>query len=166
MDMGMVMDMEEKIKTRIVDIHAYLPVLIELVEQGKEVSLVVTGSSMSPFLCHQRDVIFFHRPQAPFKKGQMVFYQRPNGQYVMHRIARVGTDGLLDLIGDGQLEIEHGVDPTWIFGVVDQVKRKGKILQPGDFWWDFFARVWINMIPLRPLALKLYGLFKHKKTSV
>lgn len=35
---------------RIVDIHAYLPVLMELVEQGESVTLTITGGSMTPFL--------------------------------------------------------------------------------------------------------------------
>lgn len=35
----------------------YIPVLKELVEEGKEVSMMISGSSMNPFLIHQRDYI-------------------------------------------------------------------------------------------------------------
>ena len=34
----------------------YIPVLKELVEEGKEVSMMISGSSMNPFLIHQRDI--------------------------------------------------------------------------------------------------------------
>ena len=35
----------------------YIPVLKELVEEGKEVSMMISGSSMNPFLIHHRDYI-------------------------------------------------------------------------------------------------------------
>ena len=40
---------------RIVDIYEYMPVLIDILQSGKEVNLTVTGSSMAPFLGHLRD---------------------------------------------------------------------------------------------------------------
>lgn len=43
---------------RLVDTRAYVGMLRELVEQGKEVRMVISGSSMAPFLIHGRDSIF------------------------------------------------------------------------------------------------------------
>ena len=63
-------------KKRTVDIHTYLPVLMELLEQGESVSLTVTGNSMSPFLVHGRDQISFQKPSAPLKRGDMAFFRR------------------------------------------------------------------------------------------
>ena len=40
---------------RLVDNDEYIPVLIGLMEEGKEVSMIVSGSSMNPFLIHHRD---------------------------------------------------------------------------------------------------------------
>ena len=54
-------DMAEQ-NRRIVDIHEYLPVLIDIINTGKDVNLIVTGSSMAPFLCHQRDTIIISKP--------------------------------------------------------------------------------------------------------
>ena len=80
-------------KKRTVDIHTYLPVLMELLEQGESVSLTVTGNSMSPFLVHGRDQISFQKPSAPLKRGDMAFFRRENGDYVMHRVLRAEEDG-------------------------------------------------------------------------
>ena len=33
--------------------NVYIPVLKDLVEEGKEVSMMISGSSMNPFLIHQ-----------------------------------------------------------------------------------------------------------------
>ena len=81
--------MDKNTKIREVDIHEYLPVLIDIINTGKDVNLIVTGSSMAPFLCHQRDTIIISKPNGDFFKGQMVFYTRDNGQYVMHRIHHI-----------------------------------------------------------------------------
>ena len=78
---------------KIVDTNAYVSVLRELAEEGRVVSMQIAGSSMSPFLCHRRDYIYFTRPEEELKRGDMVFYQRDSGQYVMHRIWKVRPEG-------------------------------------------------------------------------
>ncbi len=134
-------------KKRTVDIHTYLPVLMELLEQGESVSLTVTGNSMSPFLVHGRDQISFQKPSAPLKRGDMAFFCRVNGDYVMHRVLRAEEDGYF-LVGDGQQEVEGPVPPGQVFAVVTKVCRKGRWIGPGDFWWDFFAGPWLRLLPL------------------
>ena len=105
--MAMGTDMAEQ-NRRIVDIHEYLPVLIDIINTGKDVNLIVTGSSMAPFLCHQRDTIIISKPNGKFFKGQMVFYIRDNGQYVMHRIHHIKNDEFY-IVGDNQIDIEGPV---------------------------------------------------------
>ena len=84
---------------RIVDIDAYMPVLRELLAQGQSVSLTVTGESMSPFLRHGRDQIRLAAVTAPPQRGDMVFFRRRNGQYIMHRVLRRMPDGSLQPLG-------------------------------------------------------------------
>ena len=47
---------------KMMDTRAYVGMLKELVEQGREVRMVISGSSMAPFLIHGRDSIFFRAP--------------------------------------------------------------------------------------------------------
>ena len=147
---------------KIVDTKEYVQVLRELVEEGREVSMVICGSSMSPFLIHQRDSIRFRKPDRPLRRGDMVFYQRDSGQYVMHRICRVRPAGY-DLIGDAQTEIEGPIRRDQIFALVTAVRRKGRWIGPRQFWWVFFEEVWLCLIPLRPFLMKLYAaLISHR----
>ena len=175
MDMGMVITMGMAMETksqdrkipevtrrRIVDIHTYLPVLIDIIKSGKEVSVTVTGSSMAPFLAHLRDSIIVSPPPEQFHRGDMVFFQRKDGAYVMHRIHHI-RDGKLYIVGDNQTQIEGPIDPEQVFGIVRKVIRKGKILQEGDFWWNFFEKVWIRIVPLRPAAVKAVSLVYKMK---
>lgn len=147
---------QQRVAARLVDTAEYVGVLRGLVEEGHEVSMLVSGSSMSPFLIHLRDTIYFKKPDRPLRAGDIVFYQRDSGQYVMHRILRVRGD-VYDIIGDAQTEVERGVRRDQIFAIITRVKRKGKLIGPGDFWWTFFARVWTKLIPLRPLIAWAYA---------
>ena len=146
----------------VIDTREYVGALRSIVEEGREASMMIVGSSMSPFLIHKRDVIVFSAPDSPLKRGDMVFYLRDSGRYVMHRIYKVRKDGYY-LVGDAQREIEGPIRRDQIFARITKVRRKDKWLQAGDFWWEFFARVWIRIIPLRPLAAKLYGIFSRKR---
>lgn len=117
----------------------------------------IAGSSMAPFLVHERDSISFCKPYRKLKTGDMVFYERGNGQFVMHRICGIGPDGY-SIVGDAQTVIERSVSPDCIFALIISVKRKGKWIGPGNFWWFFFSKVWIRLIPMRPLLLRCYGM--------
>lgn len=141
-----------------IDTRTYVSMLRELVEEGREVSMVITGSSMSPFLIHERDTIFFQKPDRKLKRGDMVFYQRVDGQFVMHRIYRVRPNGY-DIVGDAQQEIERGVLREQIFALVTKVERKGKMLKPREFLWEFFAGIWLFVLPIRHVLMRISAIF-------
>ena len=145
-----------------VDTKEYVSMLRELTESGKEVSMLIAGSSMSPFLIHERDSICFKKPDRTLRRGDMVFYQRPGGQYVMHRIYKVSAEGYY-IVGDAQQDIEGPVKREQIFALITKVRRKGKWSAPGDFWWEFFEHVWIRMVPVRRLIIGSYTKLKRIK---
>lgn len=146
---------------RVVDTNEYVTVLRELAGEGRVVSMLVVGSSMSPFLCHKRDYIYFTKPDRELRRGDMVFYQRDTGQYVMHRIYKRKKDDYY-MVGDAQTQIEGPLRGDQIFARIIKVKRKGRIIEPGNFWWEFFEHVWIRIIPLRKVIEKLYPLWGQK----
>lgn len=154
----------ESSNVRRISTQRYISMLRELTQEGKEVSLLISGSSMAPFLVGNRDTVFFRKPDRPLRRGDIVFYQRRTGQYVMHRIQKVirYKDGrcTFNLIGDGQFLIERDIQREQIFAIVTAAERKGKVVQAGDFWWEFFANVWIRMIPLRLPIMKGYQIFR------
>lgn len=78
-----------------VDTKEYISMLRTLIEEGKQVSMIISGSSMAPFLIHARDHICLKSPSGELRKGDMVFYQRSNGEYVMHRIYNVKMKNII-----------------------------------------------------------------------
>ena len=85
--------------------NVYIPVLKDLVEEGKEVSMMISGSSMNPFLIHQRDYILMKKPEEELKAGIWCF-QRRDEAYVMHRIHHINKEGKLFIIGDAQVDMK------------------------------------------------------------
>ena len=150
--------MEER--PRQMDAWTYLPVLMELLDQGRQVTLTVTGGSMAPFLVHGRDAICFSRPKERLRRGDMAFFRRADGSYIMHRVCRVSPEGYF-LVGDAQQAVEGPVAPEQVFAVVTKVRRKGRWIGPEDGWWRFFAGPWLWLLPARPLLRRGYGAFRR-----
>lgn len=136
-----------------------IPPLLNLLEETDCVPLVISGGSMAPFLVNHRDTVYLSKIRHPLKKGDMILYRRDNGRYVLHRICQAAS-GTYTLVGDAQTEIEFGIRPDQVLAIVTAVRRKGKLLRPGSFWWDFFQKAWIHLVPLRPKLLMIYSRLK------
>lgn len=135
---------------RVIENDVYLPVLKELIAEGREVRLNVRGSSMLPFLADRRDSVIIARVDSELKKGDIVIFQRKTGEYIMHRICRADKAAKqYYLVGDAQSIVEGPVGEEQIFGVITSVCRKGKWVKPGDMCWWFYDKVWGMMRPFR-----------------
>lgn len=153
------MESQEKTMVRQVQNDVLIPVLRELIEEGRQVRMTVSGGSMNPLICHQRDSVLLNPVQSELKRGDIVFYQRINGQFVLHRICRIDSEGKIYCIGDAQTEIEGPLDQKQVFAIVTGINRKGRWIYPGDFWWEFFAHIWLKIIPFRRIIIKIYSIF-------
>ena len=69
------------------------------------------------------------------------------------------------MVGDAQVIPERGIHPEQVIAVMTSALRKGKRQAPGCFWWEFFEKVWIRMLPLRRPVRATYTLltkpFRH-----
>lgn len=145
---------------KVLEPEVWMEPLLALLEETDAVPLMISGSSMTPFLVHGRDTVYLSKVQQPPKRGDMILYRRDNGAYVLHRI--YGADkNSYTLVGDAQTLLEPGIRPEQVLAVVTAVRRKGKLLQKGSFWWDFFEKVWIRMVPLRPAVRAGYTCLKR-----
>lgn len=130
--------------------------LLEALAEADYVPLVISGNSMTPFLVHDRDTVYLSKVNRPLKRGDMILYRRDDGSYILHRIYRA-ADGTFTLVGDAQTRLERGIRGEQVLALVSAVRRKGKLLKPGSFWWDFFEKVWIRLVPVRPVIVAAYS---------
>ena len=137
-----------------VDTREYVTALKEMVEQGMEVSMTIFGTSMEPFLIDKRDKIYFRKPEGKIKKGDMVFYRRESGAYVMHRVMKVKKHQYY-LAGDHQTFLEGPIESTLIFAKVVAVERAGVWLTEKDRLWKFYAGWWRRFFRVRKVGNKL-----------
>lgn len=155
---------EEKKPVRLVDTQEYMEMIRALLEDGQEVSMIVTGNSMRPFLKHGRDKICMKKTDRKLRKGDIVFYRRENGQYVMHRILKCG-DQSYTLLGDGQIVPESGIRQEQIFARITKVQVRGKWIEPENFRWRFFEHIWIRFCGIRKLGFSFSSKVQNLKKS-
>ena len=142
-------------KVKVIDPQELIPPLLKLLEDTPTVPLLISGSSMSPFLVHGRDTVYLSKITYPPRRGDMILYRRDNGKFVLHRVYETGDT--YTMVGDAQTLLERGIRPDQLLARVTSVCRKGKMLQKGSFWWDFFEKTWIRMLDLRPAARSAYS---------
>lgn len=142
-------------KVRLVEPELFMQQLPQLLQEVESVPLIISGNSMAPFLAHGRDTVYLSRLAQMPKRGDMVLYRRDCGQYILHRVYRQ-REGVYEMIGDGQLVIESGIRADQLIAVVRTVRRKGKLLRKGNFCWEFFARVWLALVPVRPVITRAH----------
>ena len=132
-------------------------------DEGASVPLVISGSSMAPFLAHGRDTVYLSRIINPVKRGDIVLYRRKNGDLVLHRVCRL-EEGGFSMVGDAQDVIESGIAPEQLLAVTIAVRRKGRLLTRNSFQWKFYERIWLLLIPLRKKLIAGYaGLTKKRR---
>lgn len=136
-----------------IDTIEYISNIKELIEDGQDVAITVSGWSMTPFLRNQRDRVLLRKPTDALKVDDIVFYQRKSGMYVLHRIYKVKNDGYY-MMGDSQVEVEGPIGADAVFAIVTEIERNGRWISAESFAWKFFSSLWRILYPLRKLAYR------------
>ncbi len=108
-----------------VRLNDLFPLIEEKLKNGGEVSFKPHGISMLPLIRQGKDSVTLKRLEAEPEKLDVIFYRRPDGQFVLHRIIGKDKSGYI-LCGDNQFVKEYGVSPSRIIGVLTSVFREGK----------------------------------------
>lgn len=129
------------------------PLIAESLAEGSEVYITVRGNSMSPFLRDGRDQAVFAALEGRcIRRGDIVFYQRNGGQFVMHRVYEVAPDGVMTLLGDAQWTLEPGIRPGQLRAFVPRVVRKGREVSCVGGFWHTLMKLWMYRIRCPRLA--------------
>lgn len=145
----------------VLDTEKYLDAVCRMIAEGhSNVPVPVTGVSMRPFL-RTGDFAYLISLPDRVKKGDIMLFQRPGGQYVLHRVFKLQKDGSLLMLGDGQLNPEP-VNRQQLRAKVGFVRCRGEDCRPGSFRWWFFACPWLRLARWRPQIAKLLALFRKK----
>lgn len=141
-----------------------MPEYEALLRDGAELPLVISGESMLPFLRPGRDTVFLKQPDAPLQRGDIAFYRRFDGSYVLHRVVRA-EPGKYWFLGDAQTRVEGPLPAQCVFAHVIAVRRGRRLVQPQHRLWRFFAGPWLKHARQRPRLLRVYRWFYHPSKS-
>lgn len=126
-----------------------------LVEEGGNFRMVVTGYSMLPLLGYGRDHIIVHRvgTDEPLL-GRIAMFRTPNRRIIVHRVIAVDGDKII-FQGDGNIYQREECQREDVIGVVDTVIRQsGKEVSCTTDAWRRRERIWLG----QPLIVRRYAL--------
>ena len=109
--------------------------------------LPVTGYSMMPMLRNRTDSVELRRLDAQPKMGDIIFYRRKNGPFVLHRIVALGDGGYI-CCGDNQAAPEQ-VDREQVIALVVGYFRKEKRRSLQNPGYRLYKGLWVGLFPLR-----------------
>ena len=138
----------------------YDSLIREVLSSGGEFRLYPHGTSMLPLLRQGRDSVSLRQVDSPIRKNDILFYQRPDGSYVLHRVRTV-TPKELTMWGDNQTAPERGVCPDWIIGRVTRIFRDDKEVSCDGSRYRRYLGLW-QFAFIRGLLLKLYHFLERR----
>ena len=141
----------------------YEDLIREVLASGGEFRLYPHGISMLPLLRQGRDSVSLRQVDSSIRKGDILFYQRPDGSFVLHRVRAVKPNGLT-MIGDNQTLPERGVSPDWVIGRVTRIFRDDKEVICDGLRYRLYRKLWQFTIS-RGLMLKLYHLSERRNAK-
>ena len=112
---------------------------------------------MRPMIHQGRDNIIVVRPKGRLKKYDIPVYILPSGKYVMHRIIEVHDDHYI-IMGDNLLKREYVTDDMICGQLIGYYKNGKKYIDLNtNKGYKLYSRIWVALIPIRPLYMKVKG---------
>ena len=147
--------------TRTVDRLDFLRIMT-VAEDGSVIPLLVTGTSMLPFLLDRRSVVYLEKDRSyQPKRGDIVLFLRPDGAWVLHRVVRLLPNGKLLINGDGQAWTET-IMPQQIMARVVRICRRKRIFSTENVIYRVLSRMWMPLRPIHPIGARIcYMAKKH-----
>ena len=144
-------------------IAEYDELIREVLSSGGEFRLYPHGTSMLPLIRQGIDSVALRSLDRPPRKFDILFYQRQDGSYVLHRVKEVTPDSLT-MWGDNHTMLEYGITEENIIGYAARIFRDDKELNCGG--WGYRAYLWLwQFKAIRRILLPIaYHLRKEKNT--
>lgn len=145
-----------------ITIAQYDALIREVLASGGEFRIYPHGTSMLPLLRQGRDSVALRQLDRPVQKHDILFYQRPDGSYVLHRVKAVTPHGLV-LWGDHQHVPEYGVEESQVIGYAARIFRDDNEVDCQRITYRLYVAFW-QFIAVRKVLLPIaYHLRKEKQ---
>ena len=125
--------------------------------------LVVTGTSMTPTLYSERDVVHLVSPTYKLpEKYDIVLFKRSDGAVILHRIIKKLPDNRFLINGDSQIWTEE-INFSQIVAVTKSYIKNNKKISCDTTGYKIKSAIWCKTRRFRPFLFKLSSVLNRKK---
>ncbi|MBQ8894631.1 MAG: S24/S26 family peptidase [Clostridia bacterium] len=128
-------------------LESLMPLIREGLNAGRSVRFSPRGISMLPMLRQGIDSVVLSPLPEQLKKYDILFYQRDNGKYILHRIVEVGET--YTCMGDNQFVPEHGLTDVNAIAVVTAFYRGERFCSVKSPIYRLYCVLWYRSRHLR-----------------
>lgn len=133
----------------------FAAIIEDTIKAGGCVPLVVTGSSMNPFLKDGKNTVWLKAcTEEDLRRGKILLFRRTDGKIVLHRVRKVLSDGELVMNGDAQYWCEN-IKKEQAVAVVTYIEKNGKKKSCDSLVYRTVIEVWQLLKPLRPWIFRV-----------
>lgn len=126
-----------------------MPHIRRTLAEGHSVTIGPKGTSMLPLIRQGIDYVELSPLPEKLRKYDLPLYQRPDGQYVLHRVVKVGES--YTCVGDNQFKLEKGVAHSQMIALTTAIYRGEKRIPVTAFSYRLYSRFWHWSRPVRHL---------------
>ena len=107
-------------------------------------------------------MLIFIKKAEKLKKGDVPFYKRSDGTFILHRIVGV-KNGAYVLRGDYEQKKEYPIYPEQVVAVAEGFYRNDRYISCNSFLYKLYKVFWMNTAWCRPMLLKIISHITSKK---
>ena len=133
----------------------------DTLRDGGHFPLMVTGTSMQPFLKNGEDVVWLRAcTPSDIKKGAILLFERADGSFILHRVNKILPDGKLMMNGDAHQWLEK-IRPEQVVAVVNEIEKNGKKISCGSPGYRLKVFAWGLLRPVRHYVVRIIKIFRR-----
>ena len=137
-------------------------IIEETVNSGGSMPLVVTGNSMRPFMKDGRDTVWLEACRnSDIRRGKILLFRRKNGKFVLHRVRKVLSGGIIVMNGDAQHWCEE-INKEQVIAVVTHIEKDGRKQSCQSLTYRIRSEIWQLLMPFRYYIFRIYRIIKKR----
>ena len=129
---------------KVINSKDLMPTVKELIDEGLEVQLTVSGNSMLPFYKDRETIVTLSKP-VDLKKYDVVLFIF-DGKYYLHRIIKINDQVWIK--GDHNQSYEY-VDEKDIIAKVKAHTHHHKTIESRSFWYLFKVKFYLLLSTIK-----------------
>ena len=124
-----------------------MPLILERLAAGQQVSFSPRGTSMLPMLRQGKDTVVLSPVTGRLHKYDLPLFRLDDGKYVLHRIIQVGEK--YTCRGDHLYRAEKNIRHDQVLAVVTGFSRNGRTYSTNSLAYRLYCRIWVGSYSVR-----------------